>query len=231
MTCSNCKAVTKKDSVESKQIVFENFSKGCMSLVVGESIQRYEIKRKFWIKPGYRGINYKDPEIYRHPKLLVRKTGVGISASIDYQGSMTNQVVYIFKTKSGNEIPLEFYLGLLSSRAMYFYFAKTGGETEWRSHPYITQKKLLELPIPQTSALRELYWKEVQLIASLVKKCTRRQRSVTSSEDAAIEKALAKVFSLTKEDYEFIYRTIDKFEELLPVRALKKVGIDEIFND
>lgn len=37
--------------------------------------------------------------MYTPPKLIVRKTGLGIYASIDYTGSMTSQTVYILKLR------------------------------------------------------------------------------------------------------------------------------------
>ncbi len=45
------------------------------------------------------GINYKDPAIFFEDKLLIRKTGIGITASIDSSKSYTNQVVYHYVTK------------------------------------------------------------------------------------------------------------------------------------
>ena len=50
--------------------------------------------------------------------------------------------------------PLEFMLAVLNSRAMYYFLAKKHGETEWRSHPYLTQKQVLDLPMPAECTLR-----------------------------------------------------------------------------
>ena len=50
---------------------------------VGESINRYYIARRLWIDTSKDGINYKDEDFYRGKRLLVRKTGIGIMATID----------------------------------------------------------------------------------------------------------------------------------------------------
>ena len=51
--------------------------------------------------------------------------------------------------KSNIQFRLESFLAILNSRAMYYYLTANSGETNWRSHPYLTQKQLLNLPLPE----------------------------------------------------------------------------------
>lgn len=100
----------------------------------------------------YPGINYKSPELYQGEKLLVRKTGRGIYATIDRTGAYTNQVVFIFKLR--NPLPeqfaplrLSYILGVLNSRMMLYRYYKALGDIEWKSFPYMTQKTIMQLPV------------------------------------------------------------------------------------
>ncbi len=98
------------------------------------------------------GINYKSPDLYDGEKLLVRKTGRGIYATIDRTGAYTNQVVFIFKLRPDRperyeKLRLSYILGVLNSRMMLYRYYKALGDIEWKSFPYITQKTIMDLPI------------------------------------------------------------------------------------
>lgn len=100
----------------------------------------------------YLGIAYKEPGLYEDEKLLVRKTGRGIYATIDKTGAYTNQVVYIFKLRVDRpehyrQLRLSYILGVLNSRMMLYRYYKTFGDIEWKSFPYMTQKTIMGLPI------------------------------------------------------------------------------------
>ncbi len=58
----------------------------------GKQYTEFEVKN--WV---YLGIDYKSPNWYEDEKLLVRKTGRGIYATIDRTGAYTVQAIYIFK--------------------------------------------------------------------------------------------------------------------------------------
>ncbi len=95
------------------------------------------------------GIRYKSEDIYKPPKLLVRKTGRGIYASIDQTDALTNQVVFIFHLVQDPNpaISLYYLLGVLNSRLMLYYYYKKTAEVEWRSFPYVTQAVIKTLPV------------------------------------------------------------------------------------
>ncbi len=102
-----------------------------------------------WIRIG---INYKSPDLYAGEKLLVRKTGRGIYATIDQTGAYTNQVVFIFKLNPDrpaqyHQLRLSYILGVLNSRMMLYRYYKGLGDIEWKSFPYMTQDTIMGLPI------------------------------------------------------------------------------------
>src|SRR6266516_835879 len=117
--------------------------------VRGDGVNRYYLDSPKYIDITKDGINYKDEQLYRGPKLLIRKTGVGIYATIDNSDAYVPQVVFIFKPvrDSNKAMRLEYILGLLNSRLMLYYYYKKFGEVEWKSFPYMTPRTIRQLPL------------------------------------------------------------------------------------
>ena len=227
--CRHCGAESETSLIAT--IVSEQKTKGYVPLLVGESIRRYSITTPMYIKSDCDGIKYKKPELYIGPKILVRKTGVGISAALDYSGALTNQVVYIFRALSSCKLPIETFLMVLNSRAMYYFVAKQHGETEWRSHPYITQSQILNLPLPDLTSISAETQRDLILTSGMLRKRLITGAAVTTSLDARIERLVAKLLNLSATDYKVIYRALASCEDLLPVRALSFVAISDVFNN
>ena len=119
--------------------------------LVGESINRYHVAPVV-DDTGRDGINYKDERFYQGKRLLVRKTGIGIMATIDDSAAYTNQVVFTWKMREDLDGPLVPLSSRISSRRLEFPADDVSpvtlcGETEWRSFPYVTQKTIQQLPI------------------------------------------------------------------------------------
>ena len=229
--CAHCGDRISVSEGSATCIVRDEELPGYVPFVVGESVRRYSIQAALWIATGHKGIKYKDPTTYASPKLLVRKTGVGVSAAIDYSDAYTNQVVYIFRLRNsqGHTLPLEFFLGALNSRAMYYFLTKSHGETEWRSHPYVTQTQILDLPLPNSEMLLGKKAPLVRRIASALRPYTKQGKEPPKRVDAFVESLVAELYSLTKRDYKAIYATLDSVQDMLPIRALRKVAISDIF--
>lgn len=129
--CSSCKTALNLERVTKEKIILNHNGVGNIKLKVGEDLFRFTSVSKSWINTLKDGINYKDLNIYNGDKILVRKTGVGITASLDYENAITNQVVYILKLKPAFEkkVSLEFVLSVLNSRAMTYYLIKSMEKT------------------------------------------------------------------------------------------------------
>ena len=229
ISCSRCGIEAFRKDVYSTSIVTTEQMPGYRPIIVGESVCRYHVAKRYWIDIKKRGICYKSKSIYESPKILVRKTGVGLSVAIDYTNTLTNQVVYIFRAKNKDIIPLEFYLGLLASRVVYYYLLKTHGETEWRSHPYVTQRQILQIPVPSIERLRTDCSHHVNAIVRILGKYKDNSMAISNVDDAAIEQMVAGVYGLQQRDYMHIFRAIYEAEDLVPVRALKLIDIGDVF--
>lgn len=229
--CAHCKSRLALDEVESSFIINNREQEGYEPILVGEDINRYRIASCHWICPNKLGINYKNRDIYRSPKIVVRKTGVGLLAAMDYQSLMTNQVVYIFKCKhpDGNMLPIEFFLAVMNSRAIYYYLVKTSGETEWRSHPYLTQNQILDLPLPHSDVGTKQTSETINQIVTLTKPYLMGRAGLSPKVDAEVEYLVSKLYGLSRKHYKYIYDTLMDVEQLLPVKSLGVVSINDIF--
>lgn len=183
------------------------------AIYVGENIQRYCITGNCYIKLGINGINYKDNELYESPKLLVRKTGLGIYAAIDYSGSLTSQTVYILKYPEISNIPLEYYLALINSRVIYYFYLKMYGENEWKSHPYLTKQIIFSLPIKPYSG-NKLDKDIVQLACSL-------QNKYDYETDIMLEHLIMKKYGLTRQERNFIVAEMNRLPDLSAINNMK----------
>lgn len=228
-TCSHCGFSYELAGCLSDVIVTSEPSVKSVPLITGEDVKRYHIINRKFLRIDYPGIQYKDSTIYNGPKLLIRKTGVGITAAIDYSNSFTNQVVYIFKLKDKqNNFPLELYLGILNSRLMYFYMAKKFGETEWRSHPYLTQKQILDIPFPPINSTN-CSSKTILWIEKIIKDLHHNDSQLTPEDDARLESYVANLYGINKNEYKYIYDLINTSQDLIPLKPLRQVSISDIF--
>jgi len=131
----------KSPLVSSKAIEAE-----CVPFLVGEEIDRYIILGHRYLKLGDTSVDYKNPELYRGEKIIVRKTGTGLRATLDDQDFYVIQVIYVFKPKT-KDVNLRFLLGLFNSKLMSFYYFTKFGEKEKGVFPHLRQRPLLQLPI------------------------------------------------------------------------------------
>ncbi len=212
--CINCgeKILVTEDSV--RNIITQEPIIGNHLIYVGENIQRYKIVGNYYIHPNIRGINYKNKELYNPPKILIRKTGLGIYSSIDYTGNMTSQTVYILKYADPcNQIPLEYYLALINSRVVYYYYIKVYGENEWKSHPYLTKQIIFTLPIkPFIGNKTDL---EIIRIAKGLARC------YDYKSDIELEKLIMKKYNLTKNERLLILNEMNNLPNLSTIKNMK----------
>ena len=226
---NTCKKCMKKYNTEDKQISITSQKKTPNSkpLITGSDLKRYIAKPSKWITLGKKGINYKSKNTFESPKILVRKTGVGITAALDYTHAYTNQVIYILRNINKNNPELEFFIALINSRAYYFFLIKAFGELEWKSHPYLTQTQVLSLPLPDLES--EKNRKIINKITLLLRPQLKIGKP-SKQTDMDVELLIGKMFALTSTDYRIIFNAINELDELLPVRELKNFDQSKFLN-
>ena len=231
--CLHCKEQINVSAVISERIVAPNGGLGYIRLKAGEDLFRYKSHFKNWIDVTKVGINYKNLAIYQGAKILVRKTGVGITASLDYDNAITTQVVYILNLRPAlnNILTIEFVLAVLNSRAISYFLLKKFGENEWKSHPYLTQKMLVDLPFPKDALSMRSLKPLIEEVTNLVRKevLSDEKRSILKDSDIKLERVIAKCFGLTKTDYVAIFDTLHAAQPLIPIRRLLDCSLTDIF--
>lgn len=221
--CRGCGSVTNSDKMLPQSIVQASDRKlsGFMPLIVGEDIGRYSLSCSRQIKLNVPGINYKNGATYAQERLLIRKTGVGLKATVTKRHAASNQVVFHYVVKNQEHSFLLYYaLGVFSSRIMFAYHLRKSGENEWRSHPYVTPKSLKELPIPLPSPGSQT-WRQAETIAERVKDHLKRG-SKSKRLDLEIEGLVAGLYGLNHSDIRWVKEVICSAQDLEPMRALSE---------
>lgn len=220
MTCSRCSTPFKSSLAPVEQIVDPGDATaktGWLPLIAGEDVRRYTATPSRTIREGVPGIAYKHPSSYAGPKLLVRKTGVGISSAVDPTNALTTQVVFHYRPLRDRDSYLLHYLaGVLNSRYMLAYYLRTHGESEWRSHPYVTQQVIESLPVPALNGRN-------RSIARRIAAAARRRASVrnrTLENELRIETLVAELFGFDNSDWVWALDVLAGAQQLEAIREL-----------
>ena len=88
----------------------------------------------------------------------------------------------------------------------------------------------MSLPLPKSDTLRKKS-DLVQRMVSLLRPYTQHHKEPPLDVDVAVEQGVAELYGLTRKHYEVVYATLESVEELLPVKALKRIQIIDIFGN
>ncbi len=232
-TCSHCKADVVIATANHANIVTNKKEKECVSLIAGEDIGRFSVSSNRYIRQGFNGINYKSSVLYQGPKVLVRKTGVGITAGIDYNNSLTNQVVYIIKPKDSvhPSVTAEVIVAILCSRLTTYIIIKRKGSIGWTSNPYLSQQDVNMLPFPKLDFQNSQTTAALNRITELVRNNIGKGKEMSVEADAEIERNIAFLYNLGYKEYKTIFNTIGQVEQMIPFRRLLNINSDFIFQN
>ncbi|MCM1302910.1 MAG: N-6 DNA methylase [Lachnospiraceae bacterium] len=212
--CTNCGKMI--DFADSKiiKIISERKKEGMREIYVGENIHRYMMSGHRYLMLGVQGINYKGETLYMPPKILIRKTGLGINAFLDKESTYISQTVYScqYIDKEVDE-PMEYYLALLNSRVIYYYYLKKYGENEWKSHPYLTKKILFTLPLKK--------YVKTRLSGEICQLALRLLVGYDKDVDMKLEKKIFELYGLTDEEILTIMDEINRLPDLSAINHMK----------
>ena len=190
---------------------------GDVRFLIGSDMDRYQIKGYHYLKLGNKDINYKDPELYKGEKILVRKTGLGINAVLD-KNNYVIQVIYIFRAKNADS-NLRYILGILNSKLMNFYYFSKFGQKDRKVFPHLTQGKVLQLPIKYVRENEKTLVNKVEEILTLYHKFNelgdnsnekRELKDEIDRTNREIDEIVYKVYNITPEEQSIIGESMKK---------------------
>jgi len=221
--CSHCSHEYEYDEAlsQDKIVIDERKNEEYERFLKGESVNRYYLKDVKYIDTTKEGINYKDESLYEGEKILIRKTGVGLYATVDKKISYVPQVVFIFKPKENIEkYDIEYFLGILNSRLMLYYYYKRFGDLEWKSFPYLTQSKVKKLPFKRIDFNEENEKKIHDQISEKVEEILEKSKDgeVPEKLDYEIEELVMDLYEITPNMKQHIWEELDKVQDLRIIR-------------
>lgn len=221
--CQACGKITTVNKSNIFKIISTTNKTGYVPMYVGENLHRYSFDGIRYILPNVNGINYKSSKLYYPSKILIRKTGLGISACIDYESTYISQAIYSCNfIKKNNPVPLEYYLGVLNSRVMYYFYLKKYGENEWKSHPYLTKNIIFSLPI------REVNDSNLEVCQKIAKLAQKIQKKYSRELDLEIEKLVLKLYDINQEECDIIMNVLNNLPDLNAFNHMK-ISIGELY--
>lgn len=219
--CAKCGAV----DWNFRSIVDVADSNNISNLILGRDVRRFSANPSRKLETSATGINYKDPSLYDSPKLLIRKTGLGLVAGIDFTGAYTNQVVFNYVPKGETESWVIYYVeAMLCSRMILAYHISRTGENQWRSHPYVTPSVISALPIlvPRTESDIE----KAQDIADIARSLHSSVDEDTAEIEEIINSRIEKLYDLSAEDktnIESVLSEVQDLEAFAHIRRNRKI--------
>ncbi len=176
-----------------------------------------------------KGFPYKDASLYDAPKILVRKTGVGLMAAYDTTGARFPQTVFFYRLRPKYKkegYREQFVLAALLSRTMAYYLFKRYGQVDpARGHAHVTHKRLEALPVPRVdftnAGQRERHDEIVQLAEELLAE----KAETGGAEDLRIELLLRELWGVSGEDGHHINLELAQIPEGQVLRELFPGGL------
>jgi adenine-specific DNA-methyltransferase len=224
-TCLSCGSLLHEDSL--LHVIARSRPNGgsWAPFIAGEDVCRYDVQPSRWIRTEVDGLNYKTALPTPEPRLLVRKTGIGLNAAVTTAKAYSNQVVFEYGLRGSKQFDfnyLHYVLGVLCSRVLFAFHLRRTGELEWRSHPYVTQKTLADLPIPQPRRNSQ-QWQQAAAIADVVGRKLR-----TGGHEIEVEALVGGLYGLSTSDMRWSLDVIDSAADLEAMRNLRLAPTLEI---
>lgn len=226
-TCTHCDHKYEfEDAAETREIIkSDQPDESWKKLYFGEHVTRYRETGCAYIDDSISGIDFEDESLYEPPKILLRKTGFGFNAFIDYSDARCLQVVFVFRLKEDRleefePYDLEYFLGLLNSRVMLYYYTKERSEIEWQSYPYKTQGLVMELPFPEIDFDDDEQVEKYERFCELIREACQSPGEINRDADWEIERLAYDFYGIPSEKRNRITNELQELQRLQVVREL-----------
>jgi hypothetical protein len=210
--CPSCDHTLTETSVQENELVSDaQLPEGdSVPFIDGDDVNRrfQKVMPSKWLRLNLPGWQYKTPELYKPPKILVRQAGVGLVATLDETNARCPQSVYIYRLgchEEAKHYQLEFILGALLSRTMaYFVFKRFAEVDPAKAHAKLTHDRLAGLPIPKVDFNNPDQRKMHAAVAKDTRMLLDGKSPVGGEEDRAIEQTLRELWGISSEEGAYI---------------------------
>lgn len=140
------------------------------------------------------------PDFFEGDKILIRQIPAkeSLIASFIKETFVVDQTAYIAKPKS--ELDILFYLGILNSKLLFWYFQNINNEFD-QLFPKIKVKEFNALPVPNVEYTR----KEISsIVSNILELKTRDKKSDISQLENQIDQLVYQLYELTEEEIKII---------------------------
>lgn len=212
--CENCENVYEIRNAASKtKIVSDTYTEGMKKFLLGENVNRYRIAGEKYIDISKSGFNYKSRSLYKGKKMLVRKTGIGIYATITTDLIYFSQSVFVYKEKNRLlPLKLEYFLGIINSRLILYYYYLTVGDTNWKSFPQLTQSTIEKIPVKQvTEQNKHIYDNICRLVTDII------ANGYSKEKDMEIENLVFELYEITDDEKERVFDFLKNSVQILQI--------------
>ncbi len=149
---------------------------------------------------------FRSPEIFEQPKIIIRQIPSNkIIACFDEEGYYTDQTTYVVFNKENVQKSLYVLLGILCSKAMWYYFENTYFDNK-NIFPKIKRSQILKLPVPFESNT------DCPDIEVLVKQVIQAKKEDVKADTSALEKEIDqlvyKLYGLTEEEIKIVEESV-----------------------
>lgn len=233
-TCSHCGHKYEFENASQTRTIIKNHKPDddWKKLYFGEHVSRYRESGQAFIDDSISGIDFEDESLYEPPKILLRKTGFGFNAFVDYTDARCLQVVFVFRLQEDLPTPLdnydlEYFLGLLNSRVMLYYYTKERSEIEWQSYPYKTQGLVMGLPYPEIDWDDNEEVEKYERFVDLVRDACQSDGQINPEKDWEIERLAYDFYGISEDKRDRITHELHELQRLQVVRELFPDNGDE----
>lgn len=210
--CSKCGKQI--EVTNSRKLISAIRSENNIKIFVGENLHRYSISSSRYIEKNIDSVDYKNNVFVNKTLLLIRKTGLGIYACVK-KNCLTTQSIYVLQPKVSDE-ELYYYLGLLNSRLIYYFYIKEFGENEWKSHPYLTKKIIYSLPLKK--------FEKNELSESISSMAKILNSKYCKEIDLELENRIFELYKINRSERQQIISELHKLPELSAIEQMKFLG-------
>lgn len=187
-------------------------------LIVGADVGRYACAPSKQVLGAVAGINYKSPQPPGGLRLLIRKTGIGLRAALTDRIAYTNQVVFDYRLRPGAPaLLLPYTLGVLCSRVVLAIHLLSSGDSNWRSHPYVTQRVLACLPVPDPFA----GCNATRLAREIAERASTLATSYDAALDLEVEERVMRLFGLPGDGAATVAAVLEEAQGLQGISELR----------